>query len=90
MKLQYDPEKNEWELPQGELQATVSRTFTTLETQKTQKQQNRKFALTLLFVTASVIGATCVFIWGQFYPVLISAIIYWNAYSMASTYMEKN
>jgi hypothetical protein len=70
MKIQFDPETNEWELPQSELQTTITRSFTALETQKTRQHQNRKFILTLLFVVTSVVGATCVALWGQVFPIL--------------------
>jgi len=88
MKLQFEPEKNEWDLPEEELQLVLTQAITKLETQKTLQQQNKRFAITALFVSASVIGATCTLIFGQFFPILIGAIMYWHAYELAKTYVE--
>jgi hypothetical protein len=87
MKLRFEPEKNEWDLPEAELQAELSKSLAKYDAQKNNQQQNRRFVITALFVTTAVIGATTTLIVGQFLPVLIGLIMYWNAYDLASKYV---
>lgn len=88
MKLRFEPEKNEWELPETELQGELSKALSKYDTMKNSQQQNRRFAITALFVTTAVIGTTCTLVVGQFFPVLIGLVIYWNAYELARKYVE--
>lgn len=88
MKLQFEPEKNEWDLPEPELQAELSRALVKYDAQKSAQHQSRRFAITALFVTSSVIGASCTLVAGHFLPALFGIIIYWHAYELARKYVE--
>ena len=88
MKLRFEPEKNEWDLPEAELQAELSKSLAKYDAQKNSQQQSRRFVITALFVTTAVIGATITLVMGQSLPVLIGIIMYWNAYDLARKYVE--
>lgn len=88
MKLTFDADKSEWNLPEEALQQHLSTAIVRHEERQLATQASRKFWITGLSVTVAAIGGSVLMLTGQFLPILIGAVIFWHGYDLAKTYIE--
>ena len=90
MKVNFDPDRSEWSLPESELNTALTKAIHNFELEKSTQAQNRRFWLSLTYCTASVIGASAIIILGGFslFPVIVGGMMYGASYEVLKTYLQ--
>jgi len=89
MKLRFDPEKDEWELPDEELSTHLTNALVKFEDNKLAKEQTRRFVATSLFSVAATAGGIFLLVNStQLLTWLIGLIMIFYAYETTKTYIR--